>query len=111
MRSRDSDDIAAINRQTECSSTGRTQNRSIGGRRAEAREAGPLAAIAIEIRRVEPALERHLQSGPLAVDHRIPGGVAAAPLVDHRLTEQAFIAKAEPLRRGPRRCVEAVAFP
>ena len=80
--------------------SGRPANRSIGRRRrSETRQGAALTAFGVEVRRVEPALERRPQNGLLAVDHRKPGGVAAVPFIHDRLAEQSFIAKSEPLRR------------
>ena len=75
------------------------------------RQGLPLLARRIEIAGVEPALERRLQRRPLAVEDREPAAVAVASLVDRRLAERAFVAKAQTLSRGARRRVERIAFP
>src|ERR1051326_2657151 len=80
-------------------------------RRGERRERRPLPSLAVEIRRIEPLLERALERRPLAVDRRVPCGVAVAALVDARLAEEALVGEAEPLRGGARRGVQGVALP
>ena len=79
--------------------------------RRQARKALLLPPLGVEIFAPEPALERRLARGPLAVEHRKPGGVAAAALDDHVLAEDALEGEAEPLRRAPRGRVQRVAFP
>src|SRR5260370_17625610 len=71
----------------------------------------PLAACAIEIGGIEPALEGGFERRPFAVDDREPRRVAAAALVDDRLPEDALEAEAEPRRRGARGRVERLPFP
>ena len=70
-----------------------------------------LPPIPIEILRREPALERGLARGPLAVEHGEIGGVAVAALGDHVLAQDAFEHEAVAQRRAARRRVERVAFP
>src|SRR5947209_7184319 len=70
-----------------------------------------MSALAIEILPREPALEAALARGPLAVEHDVPGGVAAASLDDHVLAKNALEGEAEAQRRAPRRGIERVAFP
>src|SRR5438094_4286640 len=62
---------------------------------SKARQVAALLPVGVEIRRVEPALERLAQRRPFAIDHREPGGVPVAALGDHRLAEQPLIAEAE----------------
>ena len=75
------------------------------------REAPALGAIAVEVLRREPGLERAPQRRPLVVDDREPGGVTVPPLRHLVLAEHALEAEAETLRRAPRRGVERVALP
>src|SRR6266849_9176378 len=72
------------------------------------RQALPLAALAVEISRVEPALERRFKGRPLAVDDRVPGRVAVAALVDHRLTKNPLEPESESLRRSAGGRIERV---
>jgi hypothetical protein len=50
-------------------------------------EAPELPAVGREITRVKPPLEGGAQRWPVAVDDRVPGGVAVAPAGDHLLAE------------------------
>src|SRR5690606_22628661 len=58
---------------------------------AQLGEALLLAAGTVEVGRVEPALEAGLQLRPFLVDDRVPGGVARAASIDHRLPEKPFV--------------------
>src|SRR4051812_47699779 len=78
--------------------------------RPEAREALPLPSRGVEIRRIEPALERAAQRRPVAVDHREPIRVAIASARQRRLPEQPLILKSEAQRRFPARHIERVAL-
>ena len=49
-----------------------------------------LPAGGVEVGGIEPAEERLLERGPLFVDGRVPGGVAASAFVMRRLAEDAF---------------------
>ncbi len=80
-------------------------------RRGQRRQALPLPPLGVEIRRIQPDLERRLQPRPFAVDRREPGGVAVATLGHHRLPEQPLIGQPQPLGGPPRRQVQRVAFP
>src|SRR6266699_247028 len=75
------------------------------------RQALPLAALAIEILRVEPALERRFEGRPLAVDDRVPGGVAVAALVDQCLAKNPLEPESKALGGLARGRIERVAFP
>src|SRR5258708_37651344 len=70
----------------------------------------PLAACAIEIGGIEPALEGGFERRPFAVDEREPRRVAAAALVDDRLAGEALEAETEPPRRRARGRRERGAF-
>src|SRR5262245_51859305 len=70
-----------------------------------------LAPGLVEIARRQPVLDRRANGGPLAVQDRVPGGVAVAALHHHVLVEDSLEAEAEPARRAPRGGVEGVAFP
>src|SRR5689334_13682626 len=72
----------------------------------QAREALPLPSLWVEIRRVEPALERVAQYRPLAIDYREPCRVAVAPARQRRLPEQALVLEPQTQRRCPARHVE-----
>src|SRR5689334_17214357 len=74
-------------------------------------ESFPLSPLGVEIGGIEPAPEGPIELGPFLVDHGVPGGVAAAALVDARLAEEAFVGEAEALRRGTRRRIQRVALP
>src|SRR5205807_8477059 len=79
--------------------------------RAEAAEIAQLAAVDVEIARLQPGLECRAKRRPLAVDDREPGGVPVVAARDHRLPEQPLEAKAQPRGRGAARQVQRVAFP
>src|SRR6185437_4034727 len=79
--------------------------------RPEVREPRLLAALVIEIVRLEPVLERRLARRPFAVEHRKPGRVAVAALDDPVLAENSLERKPEAFRRAARRRVERVALP
>src|SRR5581483_1527215 len=87
----------------------RLQGRGAGGR--PRRELPPLAAFGIEVLRIEPGLEGPAYGRPVAVDHRVPSGVAVAPLHDRVLAEQALEGEAEADGRAARGLVAGVAFP
>src|SRR5205814_2368319 len=70
-----------------------------------------LAAIRVEVRRIQPRAERAIERRPFLVDARVPCRVAIASLVDARLAEHAFVRESEALRRGARRGVQRVALP
>jgi hypothetical protein len=78
---------------------------------ADAREPLALPAVGIEILRREPALECGFTFRPLGGEHREPGGIAAAPLDDHVVAEDALVAEAEAQRCAARGRVEGIAFP
>src|SRR5260370_29948778 len=71
----------------------------------------PLAACAIEIGGIEPALESGFERRPFAVDGREPRRVAAAALVDDRPAEGALRAEGRPRRPRPPGRVLRGAFP
>src|SRR4051794_29806979 len=79
--------------------------------RPEVFELPALAAFVVEVRRVEPRLERGTARGPPAVDDREPRVVAVASTPDVRLPERPLVGEAEPLRSTARRSVQAVALP
>jgi len=70
-----------------------------------------LAALGVEVGRVEPGFEGRLQRRPFAVDGSVPCAVAVAALVHDRLPEDAFEAEAQALRRPTRARVQRVALP
>src|SRR5258706_15187901 len=65
----------------------------------------------IEILRREPSLETALQTGPFAVEHGKPSGVAVAALGHHVLAEGALEAEAEAQGRAAGAPIRTVAFP
>src|SRR5262245_36069615 len=87
--------------------------RSMSARRAavQCAQAELLPALRIEIVGREPMLERPLACRPLAVEHRIIGGVAIAAFGDHVLAQHALEHEAIAQRCPPRWRVERVAFP
>src|SRR5215475_1890500 len=70
-----------------------------------------LAPRGIEILRRQPALEGAFARRPVAIEHGVPGGVAAASLHDHVLAKNASEGEAEAQRGPPRGGIEGVAFP
>src|SRR5947209_6937438 len=64
-------------------------------RPVERRETRSLASRAVEIVGRKPALESGLARRPFAVEHGVPGGVAAVALDDHVLAENALELEAE----------------
>src|SRR5438874_13198073 len=79
--------------------------------RPELFEPSPLSPRLVEVRRVEPRFEGRAEPRPLAVDDREPRVIAVPPIPDTGLPEGPLVDEAQPLRRTPRRRVEAVAFP
>src|SRR5207253_10716689 len=55
--------------------------------RSEAREIAQLAAVDVEIARLQPGLEFRAKHRPLAVDDREPVGVTVVAVRHHRLSE------------------------
>src|SRR6185369_1760011 len=65
----------------------------------------------VEVRWIKPALVLGLEPGPVAIEHREPGGVTVLALLDHVLAEDTFEGEAEALGRGFARQVLVVALP
>src|SRR5687767_7684494 len=74
-------------------------------------EPANLATRRVEVRRIEPRLERALDRRPFRIGDRIPRGVAVAALVDDGLAEDAFEGEAEAQRRGSGGRVQVIALP
>src|SRR3954453_14124027 len=74
-------------------------------------ERRPLPPGGVEVRRVEPALERLFARRPFAVEHRKPSRVAVLAFDDHVLAEHAFRGESEAQRRALRGLVAVVALP
>src|SRR5579859_4572255 len=70
-----------------------------------------LAPGSVEVLRLQPALEPGSNPRPLAVDDRVPGGVAIASLDDHVAAEDALEREAKPHGGSARSLVESVALP
>src|SRR5690349_2026285 len=80
-------------------------------RASELAERDALTSPLVEVRGIEPLLERAIERRPLGVDRRVPGRIAVATLVDARLPEDALVRQAEALRGGARTRVQRVALP
>src|SRR3954451_5328913 len=74
-------------------------------------ERRPLSSGGVEVRRVEPALERLFARRPFAVEHRKPSRVAISAFDDHVLAEHALRGESEAQRRALRGLVAVVALP
>src|SRR5579883_1733202 len=85
--------------------------RGTHGARCRRRERLPLATVGVEVRRIQPALERALPVRPLATEHRVPVAVAAPTLDDLVLTERPLVHEPQPQRGPPRGGVEGVTLP
>src|ERR1700678_3501363 len=79
--------------------------------RVQPGKADLLPAVLVKILRLKPALEASLPHRPFAVDDRIPGVVAVAPLRDHVLPKDSLIDKSVAQSRAARGRVQCIAFP
>src|SRR5262249_21255415 len=70
-----------------------------------------LAPLMVEVLRRKPGFERALARRPFGIEHRIPGGVAAASFHDHMVAEDSLEGEPVALRGAPRGGVERVGFP
>src|SRR5262249_14630691 len=70
-----------------------------------------LLPLSIEVRRVEPALERRFACRPFRVEHGVPRGIAIVPLDDHMLAEDPLKGESQPHCCTPGRLVFRVALP
>ena len=61
---------------------------------------GSLPALLIEIVRSQPAFELFAARRPFIVEHRVPGGIAAAAFDNHVLAEHALKGEPQALRRA-----------
>src|SRR6267142_5482494 len=75
------------------------------------RQGSALPAVKVEVFGREPGFERRAPDRPLAVRHRVPGGVAVPALGHHVLAEDPFVGETKPLGGTPRRAIQRVAFP
>src|SRR4051812_32591999 len=91
--------------------SGARNSESVTMQARSCREPRTLPARIIEVFGREPALKRALAGRPLGIEHGKPGGIAAAPLDDHVLAEDAFERETEPQRGATRGGIERVAFP
>ena len=74
-------------------------------------QAAELASLCVKVCGGEPTLKGTLAAGPLGVEHGVPGGVAAAPLYYHVLTEDTLEGESEALGCSPRGEIERIALP
>src|SRR5215469_2513445 len=74
-------------------------------------EPAALLALAVEIRRREPASIGLAQPRPIAIDDREPHRVAALAFDHHVLSEIAFAREAEAQGRTLRATIAGIAFP
>src|SRR5450755_3269095 len=70
-----------------------------------------LAPGRIEIPWIEPVRVRAAQSRPVAIQHRVPGGVTVLSLDHQVLAEDTLELEAEAQRRPPRWLIQRIAFP
>ena len=69
------------------------------------------AAVRVEVRWIQPALECRLSFRPFRVEHREPSCIAIASLDDHMLTKDSLEREAQPQSRCTRRRIQRVALP